>query len=83
MRYFSTRQAKNEADAVRVTKARIEYLDQQLRQAKNPEARLALDLQYVSAANFLRQPELPLSNLERDERELPNDYNPPYLLPSS
>jgi hypothetical protein len=77
---FYYRQENNEADAVRVTTARIEYLEQQLTHAKNPEARLALDLQYVSAANFLHKPELPVANLERDERELPNDYNPPYLL---
>jgi tetratricopeptide (TPR) repeat protein len=74
------RQEKNEADAVRVTNDRIRYLDGQRAQAKNPEARLALDLEYVSAANFLDKPELPLAYLERDERDLPNDYNPPYLL---
>jgi hypothetical protein len=74
------RQEKNEADAVRVTNARIEYLKQQLAHANNPEARLALDIQYASAANFLREPQLPVPNLVRDERELPHDYNPPYLL---
>jgi hypothetical protein len=74
------RQEKDETDALRVTNARIEYLREQFAHSKNAEARLALDLQYVSAANFLRRPELPVANLERDERELPHDYNPPYLL---
>lgn len=77
---YSYRQEKNEADAVRVTKARIEYLQRMLARAKSPEARIALDFEYVSAANFLGKPELPVANLERDERELPKDYNPPYLL---
>ena len=74
------RQEKKEADAVRVTNARIEYLQQQRAHTKNPDARLALDFQFVSAANFLGKPELPVANLEQDERELPKDYNPPYLL---
>jgi tetratricopeptide (TPR) repeat protein len=77
---FYYRQEKNDAAANRVTNARIEYLKRELAKAKSPEARLALDLQYVSAANFLGKPELPVANLERDERELPHDYNPPYLL---
>jgi tetratricopeptide (TPR) repeat protein len=74
------RQEKNEADAVRVTNACLEYLDGQRSQAKSPEARLAVDLTYVSAANLVGKPELPLAHLEQDERELPNDYNPPHLI---
>jgi tetratricopeptide (TPR) repeat protein len=77
---FYYRQEKNETDALRVTNARIQYLELQRARTKSPDARLALDFQYVSAANFLSKPELPVANLERDERELPNDYNPPYLL---
>jgi tetratricopeptide (TPR) repeat protein len=79
---FHYRQEKNEKDAIRVTNARIEYLQRQLARTKNPEARLALDLDYVSAANFVHKPEPALANLERDEHELPHDYNPPCLLAS-
>jgi tetratricopeptide (TPR) repeat protein len=74
------RAEKDEPATARTLNAWVEYLHGQLAAARGPEARMALDLQLVSAANRLGKPEIAVSELERVERELPRDYNPPRLL---
>ncbi len=78
----SYRQEKDDAAATRTAENWAGYLRGQLDKAGSPDARMALDLQLVSAANFLKKPELAVAELERAERELPDDYNPPRLLTS-
>jgi tetratricopeptide (TPR) repeat protein len=73
------RRDKDEAAAARVANAWVVYLRGQIAKANGPESRIALDLQLVSAANFLHAPELALLEVERAERDLPTDYNPPRL----
>ncbi len=68
---------KDEAAATRAATEWVAYLRRERAKAGSPEARIALDLQLASAANVLHQPEIALEELERDERELPQDYNPP------
>lgn len=77
---FRYRQEKDEAGAARVAAEWVAYLRKQLAAARTPEARLALDLQLVSAANVLRKPEIALADVERAERELPGEYMPPRTL---
>ena len=78
----SYRQQKDEENATRVANDWVGYLREQIAKANGPDSRMALDLQLVSAANFLRRPELALPDLERAERELPQDYNPPRVQAS-
>jgi tetratricopeptide (TPR) repeat protein len=78
----SFRQQKDEENATRVANDWVAYLRQQIAKANGPDSRMALDLQLVSAANFLHRPELALAELERAERELPRDYNPPRVQAS-
>jgi tetratricopeptide (TPR) repeat protein len=68
---------KDPANAERVANDWVAYLRRELGQAKSPDARLALDLQLVSAANALHKPEMALPEIERAERELPKEYMPP------
>jgi tetratricopeptide (TPR) repeat protein len=68
---------KDPANAERVANDWVAYLRRELAQAKGPDARLALDLQLVSAANALHKPEMALPEIERAERELPKEYMPP------
>ncbi|HEY1340147.1 MAG TPA: hypothetical protein VGF59_21700 [Bryobacteraceae bacterium] len=76
---YRYREEKKEGDADRVANDWVAYLRRQLAAAKTPEARMALDFQLVSAANVLHKPEIALPEVERAERELPNEYNPPRL----
>lgn len=76
----SYRREKDEAAATRTAEAWVGYLKQQLAQAGSPDARIALDLQLTTAARFLNKPGLAIPEVERVERELPKDYNPPRLL---
>ncbi len=73
------RRDKDEEAATRTATAWLAYLRQQIAQAPNAEARMGYDLHLVSAAIFLKRPDLALSDVERAARELPNDYNPPRL----
>ncbi len=73
------RREKREADATRVATAWVDYLKQQIAKAPNAEGRIGYDLHLSSAATFLHKPELALGEVERAERDLPNDYNPPRL----
>jgi tetratricopeptide (TPR) repeat protein len=76
----SYRHQKDEAAATRTAEAWVEYLKQQLAKAASPDARMALDLQLTTAARFLNKPAIAIPEVERVERELPKDYNPPRLL---
>jgi tetratricopeptide (TPR) repeat protein len=76
------RRDKDEDAAQRVATAWLQYLQDQIAHAPNAEARMGYDLHLVSAAGFLHKPELALTEVERAERELPDDYNPPRLASS-
>jgi tetratricopeptide (TPR) repeat protein len=76
------RRDQDEESATRTATGWLAYLQQQIIKAPNAEARMGYDLHLVSAAVFLKKPELALSEVERAERELPNDYNPPRLAAS-
>ena len=65
------------SNSERVANEWVAYLRRELAQAKGPDARLALDLQLVSAATALHKPEMALPEIERAERELPKEYMPP------
>lgn len=73
------RRDKDEDAATRTATAWLHYLQQQIAHAPNAEARMGYDLHLVSAANFLHTPEVALAEIERAERELPEDYNPSRL----
>jgi tetratricopeptide (TPR) repeat protein len=73
---------KDEEAATRTATAWLDYLKKQIAGASNAEARIGYDLHMVSAATFLRKPELALPEVERAERELRSDYNPPRVAAS-
>ena len=73
------RRDKDNDAATRVATDWLHYLQQQIAQAPTAEARMGYDLHLVSVAVFLHKPELALAEVERAERELPGDYNPPRL----
>ena len=76
------RRDKNEEAATRTATAWLDYLQKHIAQAPNAESRMGYDFHLVSVANFLHKPEIALSEIQRAERELPNDYNPPRLAAS-
>jgi hypothetical protein len=73
------RRDNDTAAATRTASAWVAYLQKQLAAAPDAEARLGYDLHLVSAAGMLQKPELALAEVQRTERDLPNDYNPPRL----
>jgi hypothetical protein len=73
------RQNKDEEAATRVSNAWLQYLQEQIAQTPTAEARMGYDLHLVSVAVFLHKPELAVAEIERAQRELPGDYNPPRL----
>ncbi len=73
------RRDKEEEAAIRIATAWLQYLQQQIAQAPNAESRMGYDFHLVSAAGFLHKPQIALAEIERAERDLPNDYNPPRL----
>jgi tetratricopeptide (TPR) repeat protein len=58
----------------------IHFLEESARAATTPEARTAYDGHLLSAAMDLGQPERVVPALERNEKDLPNDFNPPARL---
>jgi len=74
------RRDKGEDAATRTATSWLHYLQGQIAKASSAETRMGYDFQLVSAALFLHQPELALADVERAERDLPRDYNPPLLL---
>lgn len=76
------RRDKNEAEGTRIANEWLKYLRTEIAAAKSPDVRMAFGFQLVSCANFLKKPELAIPAIERDEQDLPKDYNPPRLLAS-
>lgn len=58
----------------------LDWLDTQAHEAPSIEARAALDGWRVSAALAADAPQRALAPLEKSERQLPDDYNPPARL---
>ncbi|MBI3182841.1 MAG: thioredoxin family protein [Myxococcales bacterium] len=58
----------------------LAFLEAEAEKAANPEARAAFDSHRVSAAIALGEPARAVPALERSERDLPKDYNPPARL---
>ena len=73
------RREKDDEAATRVATDWLHYLEAQIAAAPTAEARMGYDLHLVSVSVFLHKPELALAEVERAERELPGDYNPPRL----
>ncbi|HEV2444883.1 MAG TPA: hypothetical protein VGS58_03135 [Candidatus Sulfopaludibacter sp.] len=73
------RRNKDEESATRVATAWLDWLQKQIAQAPTAEGRMGYDLHLVSVTMFLRKPEIALPEIQRAERDLPNDYNPPRL----
>ncbi len=71
---------QDEAGAKAAAATWLDWLDAQARTAASVEARAALDGYRVSAALSAGTPERMVAAIERSERELPNDYNPPARL---
>jgi tetratricopeptide (TPR) repeat protein len=76
------RDAKDEEAATRTATAWLEFLRRQIAQAPDAGARMGYEFHLALAAGFLHKPELALADVERSERELPEDYNPPRVLAS-
>ena len=74
-----TRQ-KDQAGAKATASSWLDWLEAQARSAPSVEARAALDGYRVSAALNAGAPERVVAAIERSERELPQDYNPPARL---
>ncbi|HLH16535.1 MAG TPA: hypothetical protein VKX45_04915 [Bryobacteraceae bacterium] len=79
---YGYRAEKDEGATSRVATEWVAYLRRERAKAASPDARFGLDLQLASAASVLRKPEIALPEIERDERELPKDYNPPRVAAS-
>ena len=70
----------DEAGGKTMALAWLDWLDVQGKTAAGVEARAALDGYRVSAAVRAGAPERVLATIEKSERELPKDYNPPARL---
>jgi tetratricopeptide (TPR) repeat protein len=70
----------DEAGGKTAAVAWLDWLDVQAKTAPSVEARAALDGYRVSAAVRAGAPERVLTAIEKSERELPKDYNPPARL---
>jgi len=71
---------KDQAGSKAAAETWLDWLDAQARIAASVEARAALDGYRVSAALAAGTPERMVAAIQRSERELPNDYNPPARL---
>lgn len=74
----SYRKDKDEAADTRITEEWAAYLKQAIATAPTPEARMSSVLTLTIAAVRMHKPEVALPEVERAERDLPDDYNPPY-----
>lgn len=72
--------AGDTAGAVKDASAWASFLEAQAAAAKTPQHRAVFDSHRLSAYLELGAPERAVAMLERAERELPNDYNPPARL---
>jgi tetratricopeptide (TPR) repeat protein len=59
------------------------FLEGEAAKAKTPDQRAVFDSHRLIAYLALKQPEKAIVMLEQDERDLPNDYNPPARLISA
>jgi tetratricopeptide (TPR) repeat protein len=73
------RRNKDEASAVRTATAWLEYLQARIAKERSAEGRMGYDFHLVNSSMFLQKPELALPEVQRAERDLPADYNPPRL----
>jgi tetratricopeptide (TPR) repeat protein len=64
----------------RVTEEWASFLEAEAEKAKTAEGRAVFDSHRLSAYLALEQPERAIAMLERSQRELPDDYNPPARL---
>jgi tetratricopeptide (TPR) repeat protein len=85
--YESLADARDEAkDATAARGLREEwaaFLEGEAAKAKTPDQRAVFDSHRLTAYLALKQPEKAIAMLEQDERDLPNDYNPPARLISA
>lgn len=72
--------AKDAAGAVAVAREWLAFLEAAAAKATTPAARAAFDAHRVAAAIASRQVERAVQPLERSEKELSEDYNPPARL---
>ncbi|MEA2237277.1 MAG: hypothetical protein QOC81_2001 [Thermoanaerobaculia bacterium] len=85
--YESLADARDEAKDASAARALREqwaaFLEGEAAKAKTPDQRAVFDSHRLTAYLALKQPEKAIAMLERDERDLPNDYNPPARLISA
>jgi tetratricopeptide (TPR) repeat protein len=72
--------AGDAAGAAKDANAWASFLEAQAEAARTPQQRAVFDSHRLSAYLELGQPERAVTMLERSERELPGDYNPPARL---
>lgn len=72
--------AKDAAGQRRLTEEWSAFLDEAAARAKTVEQRTSFDPHRLSAYLALKEPEKAVPMLERSERDLPGDYNPPARL---
>lgn len=63
-----------------LTREWADFLDKEAESAPTPEARTVFDSHRLSAYLELGEPEKAIAFLEKSERDLPDDYNPPARL---
>jgi tetratricopeptide (TPR) repeat protein len=85
--YESLADARDEAKDATAARALREqwaaFLEGEAAKAKTPDQRAVFDSHRLTAYLALKQPEKAIAMLEQDERDLPNDYNPPARLISA
>ncbi len=75
--------AKDEAGAKKVLQDRATFLEKAAARAKTPEARAVFDSHRLGTYLALGEPQRAVEMLEKSERDLPGDYNPPARLASA
>ncbi|HEX3070712.1 MAG TPA: thiol reductase thioredoxin [Thermoanaerobaculia bacterium] len=76
-------EAKDAAAAHALREQWAAFLEKEVAKAKTADQRAVYDSHRLTAYLGLKQPEKAIAMLERDERDLPNDYNPPARLISA
>ena len=78
---ISTREDAGDAEGQkRVTEEWAAFLEREAAKAKTAEARAVFDSHRLSAYLALDQPDRAVAMLKESERDLPDDYNPPFRL---
>lgn len=73
-------EAKDEAGAKALAEQWLTFLESEAARAPTPEQRTVFDSHRMGAALLLGDPMRVVPAIERSERELPDDYNPPARL---